>query len=348
MTRLSTISYLRGAVLLIVLAYFLSPDSLQLMIPVWVPFLLALAVEAEFFLRKRKTMATDSNPGPQASDIAELGYKNTPSHFQLGADITLTLHASEEMSLEEKSEWIGDNFQELLALGPGTHEIGPVFPGAGVSFWEAPPAWAPTQSSTLRRRPLSKRAMEALLILCVVAGILFLAIRPTGWQTLNAKEKSSFSKTLSHYASNIAGHKVRVICDETGKKVGYVEDADGLAEVGGTHAWLTPQICYQLYHIKKTHHASGSQDAHAIAVLAHESWHLHGEANEGLANCFGYQSGVSVGRELGLTDKKSYELMKSELGSNGVYADSAPAYLVPSGCKDGAQYDLHPSSSRFP
>ena len=37
----------------------------------------------------------------------------------------------------------------------------------------------------------------------------------------------------------------------------------------------------------------------AILVLAHESWHLRGEADEGLANCFGMQSGVEAAQRLG-------------------------------------------------
>ena len=64
-----------------------------------------------------------------------------------------------------------------------------------------------------------------------------------------------------------------------GEFVGFVQDADGLAEVGGDQAFLTPEICDTLYQLAIKHRVqSFSRTARAIAVLAHESWHLRGEA----------------------------------------------------------------------
>ena len=88
--------------------------------------------------------------------------------------------------------------------------------------------------------------------------------------------------------------------------------------------------------------------SHAVVVLAHESWHLHGVASESLANCFAYQSGVGVAEKLGVSPSTAEAMMREQLAENGaVYADD-PAYLIPSGCSNGGEYDLHPSSSRFP
>ena len=65
--------------------------------------------------------------------------------------------------------------------------------------------------------------------------------------------------------------------------------------------WLTPDVCYRLARISQTRRAAGPAAGKAIAVFAHEAWHLHGEARESVANCYAYQSGVAVGQALGLS-----------------------------------------------
>ena len=59
-------------------------------------------------------------------------------------------------------------------------------------------------------------------------------------------------------------------------------------------------MLYQLAFEHRTQ--SFPRTARAIAVLAHESWHLQGVSNEGLANCYGFQSGVRIGVDLGLSE----------------------------------------------
>jgi len=67
-----------------------------------------------------------------------------------------------------------------------------------------------------------------------------------------------------------------------------------------------PRLCDELYQLRfKRRVRSFSQTARAIAVLAHEAWHLNGVANEGLANCYAFQSGVAVGVHLGLSDSRA-------------------------------------------
>jgi hypothetical protein len=131
--------------------------------------------------------------------------------------------------------------------------------------------------------------------------------------------------------------------------VGAVQEADGLAEVGGRTAWLTPAICFQLYRVVDRHDTrSFSPTGRAIAVLAHEAWHLHGVVDEGVANCYAFQSGVQLGTRLGLTATYARALMREQLADNGSDSASDPRYLVPAGCRDGGRYDLHEHSSRFP
>jgi hypothetical protein len=154
---------------------------------------------------------------------------------------------------------------------------------------------------------------------------------------------------LSQQAQRIAGHPVSVRCDTKGTHVGAVQESDGLAEVGGRNAWLTTSICFRLYKVidhKDTH--SFNSTGRAIAVLAHEAWHLNGVANEGLANCYGFQSGVGIGIRLGLPPSRARALMREQLATNGFDSTGAPQYLVPAGCSNGGRYDLHRSSAAFP
>ena len=203
------------------------------------------------------------------------------------------------------------------------------------------PAPAPQQRTSWLRR-----LVPALAVLAILAALVFLDSATAHWQRLSHEKRTATVLLLDRAASQIAGHPATVVCDTSGTHVGYVQDADGLAEVGGRRAWLTPQVCYQLYLVTRGRPASGA--GHAIAVLTHESWHLHGEASEARANCFAYQSGVAVGEQLGLAAAKARQLMRDELRANPTdYAD-APQYIVPSGCKQGGSLDLHLDGGSFP
>jgi len=68
-------------------------------------------------------------------------------------------------------------------------------------------------------------------------------------------------------------------------------------------------------------------------VLGHESWHLRGEANEGLANCFGFQSGVGIGVNLGLSRSRARAMMQEQLATNASDSGTNVQYRVPSNCR---------------
>jgi len=142
---------------------------------------------------------------------------------------------------------------------------------------------------------------------------------------------------------------VSVTCDDKGEFVGFVQDADGLAEVGGDQAFLTPEICDTLYQLAIKHRVqSFPRAARAIAVLAHEAWHLRGEANEGLANCYGFQSGVQIGQNLGLSESRARAMMREQLATNAADSGSNSQYRVPSGRRNGGPSDLRQTEPRFP
>jgi len=198
-------------------------------------------------------------------------------------------------------------------------------------------------------RRYARHVAEALVALAIVAGILFLAVRPRGWNAVSAEKQARAEAVFSQAATKVAGHPAAVVCDTSGSHVGLVQDADGAAIVGGRTAYLVPRLCDELYQLRFKHRVrSSSRTGRAIAVLAHEAWHLNGVANEGLANCFGFQSGVQVGVELGLSASRARAMMRQQLATNASDSGANTAYLVPPGCRDGGEYDLNAGSSAFP
>jgi hypothetical protein len=199
------------------------------------------------------------------------------------------------------------------------------------------------------RPPYLRYALEAGAVLAVVAGVLYYASRPHGWDAVSAADKTRAEAVFSREASSIAGHPARIDCDESGEFVGFVQDADGAAAIGGDQAYLTPEICNTLYQVAfKEQVRSPSRAGRAIAVLAHEAWHLRGVRDEGLANCYGFQSGVRIGVNLGLSEGTARRLMREQLATNPSDARGNPAYLVPGGCRDGGSEDLDAAGSAFP
>jgi len=210
------------------------------------------------------------------------------------------------------------------------------------AFWTSPPA-------RVRRSSLAQRVVISLAVVAFVAAVAWGIDVRRGWSALDAGTRTRVERVLSHQAQAIAGHPVTVRCDSKGKHVGVVQESDGLAEVGGTNAWLTPAICFRLYQLvdhKETH--SFNPTGRAIAVLAHEAWHLQGVADEGVANCYAFQSGVEIGVRLGLSSSRARALMREQLATNGFDSSGDPRYLVPAGCRDGGRLDLHRSSKQFP
>ena len=267
---------------------YLFSGSLQTWVPPLLPFLAAVAVEAQFFVagvRKRSPRVVRDR-GPQARDLVDFG-------------------------------WPDDDETEPAPVAP-------------------------------RRSNVRRRLVLAVSVLALLSGLFLLDRSRPSWQKLPSHERAATLAILDRQATRIAGHPARVICDIKARHVGYVQDADGLAELGGRRMWVTPSVCYRL---AKARHATASTETatgHAIAVLAHEAWHLRGEASEAIANCYAYQSGDGVGRAVGLSATRARRLMHEQLADNpGDFADS-PAYVVPSGCHRGGSLDLRLDGPHFP
>jgi len=170
----------------------------------------------------------------------------------------------------------------------------------------------------------------------------------TGWDALDRETRTAAEARFSEEASRIAEKPVTIRCDESGDFVGVVQHADGVAAVGGELAYLTPAICFDLYRLAFRGEVRSSRTARALAVLAHEAWHLRGESEEGVTECYALQSGVGLGMYLGLSEDRARNLMRLELTENARRSGTGFEYRVPPDCRDGGRLDLAPNDPRFP
>lgn len=200
-----------------------------------------------------------------------------------------------------------------------------------------------------RRHPVLVHLRQAAIV-AAVAGAIFLLVRPTGWDALGATRQAAAQTRFSRESSRLTGRPVTVVCDSKGVHTGVLNDADGSAVVGGRTAWLDPRICLTLYDLAFAHRVdSFDSTSWAILVLAHESWHLRGQRNEGITNCYGMQSGVQLGQALGLSASEAAHMMRYRYEINlSEFSLGRAEYMLPPECKSGGQYDLDPVLKRFP
>jgi hypothetical protein len=295
-----SIRRIRALLVLVLIAWFVSPPDWRYAVPLWLPFLLAVALEVEFAVvgwrRIGRTPRAERGRAPLRIDLERFGW------------------GDEEPPDEDDP-----------------------------AYWSSPPV--PRRPTALIRRIGATAAVLAFVVL-VAWGV---GVR-RGWSSLDRGTQAKVERVLSQEAGRIAGHTAVVHCDTAGRHVGAVQEADGLAEVGGRSAWVTPGVCFRLERVIDGHDTRGSfsSTGRALAVLAHESWHLQGVADEGIANCYAFQSGVGVGVRLGLTRSTAEAMMREQFADNASDSAGSPRYLVAAGCENGGRYDLHPSSARFP
>jgi hypothetical protein len=185
-------------------------------------------------------------------------------------------------------------------------------------------------------------------VLAVLAALAWALDSRTGWSSLDGDTKLAAVERLSAEASRIAEKPVSVGCDEARDYVGYVQHADGIAVVGGDRTYVTPEICFALHRLASDGEVRGSRTGRAIAVLAHEAWHLRGETDEGTTECYALQSGVELGQQLGLDEGTAQRLMAQQLAENRLRGLETVEYRVSSECRDGGRLDLDPADGAFP
>jgi hypothetical protein len=195
--------------------------------------------------------------------------------------------------------------------------------------------------------PLRRFALGIGVIVALGAAIWLVQSR-TGWDSLSGETRGAAVARFSEEASRLAGRPVSIRCDESRDYVGAVQHTDGVAVVGGELAILTPEICHDLYRLAFEGETTGSRTGRALAVLAHEAWHLRGVRDEGATECYALQSGVELGERLGLSEGTARQLMRQQLTENALRGASSLEYRVPAECRDGGRLDRDPTDARFP
>jgi hypothetical protein len=206
-------------------------------------------------------------------------------------------------------------------------------------------AWEPMPRSRLA--PVRRFAVGLGLIVLLVLAVWIVEQR-TGWDSLSGDTRGTAVMRFSDEASRIADKSVAIRCDEARDYVGAVQHTDGVATVGGDLAILTPEICNELYRLAFEDETNGSRTGRAIAVLAHEAWHLRGESDEGTTECYALQSGVALGQRFGLDEGTARQLMRQQLTENALRGLGSLEYRVTTECRDGGRLDLDPGDGSFP
>jgi len=318
-------TWVRIALVVFVLAWILGPSEVRDAIPILPVFLVALGLELHFLvgaLRGDARRAPDRRP--QEIDRERYGFEREPDEIVVveGPAEDVWLAVSEEPEDGEPDDGVPEDEagEDELALEP------------------APPS---------RLAPV-RRFLLALGVIAAFAFAIWLVDSRTGWSALDGDTKAKAVARFSDEASRIAGKPVSIRCDESRDYVGAVQHADGVAVVGGDLALLTPEICHDLYRLAFEGETTGARTGRAVAVLAHEAWHLRGEREEGTTECYALQSGVELGVRLGLSEGTARRLMRQQLTENALRGAGSLEYRVPRECGDGGALDLDPGGSDFP
>jgi hypothetical protein len=316
----------RIALVVFVLVWIFGPYELRATVPIWVPFLIALGLELNFFAGGlRPPGPRHSDRGPQEADLDLYGYGEAE-------ELLLVRDGTEEVWVPYSGE-SAEEVQELIADArelPEDEEDAELAPEEGRSW------------SALRR------LLAGLVVIAALAAVFWFVESRTGWNGLSKDARAEATTRFSREASAVAGKPVTIRCDEAGNFVGAVQHADGVAQVGGTVAYLTPERCLALYRLAFQDRVNSNRTGLAIAVLAHEAWHLRGVADEGTTECYALQSGVQLGERLGLSEGSARQLMRAQRVESTLRGRQNPAYALPSECRDGGRLDLQPAGRWFP
>jgi hypothetical protein len=303
----------RVALVVLVLAWILGPDELRKTVPLLLVFAIAVGLEVQFLvnaLRGGSRRVPDRSP--QDIDRDRYGFDREPA----------------ELVVVEEG-----GFETWLALSE-----------------EADDPDLDHESFVQERRARSPVSgfLVGLFIIAALAAGAWIAEARTGWRSLDGDARLAAVERFSGEASRIAQKPVSIGCDEARDYVGYVQHADGVAIVGGDRAYITPEICFALYRLAFEDDVRGSRTARAIAVLAHEAWHLRGESDEGTTECYALQSGVELGQRFGLDEGTARRMMAQQLAENTLRGLGGLAYRVSAECRDGGRLDLDSDDGAFP
>ena len=319
---------------------YLASETLQAWLPPLLPFLAAVAVEAQFFVaglrQGRQQAGATTDRGPQPRDLAEFGWANR----------TLTVRDDEAELVLRPGEMADAEIVECSICTRRSsrrcrHELAQIEDAESpVAPYVAPPPVAPP--SKVRRRLL-----QALIVLALFTGVFFLDKLDPRWQNLSASTRSATITVLNREASRIAGHPAEVLRRQRPPRrirpgCGRARRGRRTPDVADSGRLLPPLPDQSHAPVGRAVLGQGACGLRSRGVAS------NGVSREAIANCYAYQSGVSVGQALGLTAGTARGLMHEQLADNPADFDATPAYVVPHGCQAGGSFDLHLDGDHFP
>jgi hypothetical protein len=321
-----SLTAVRIGLVVFVFAWILGPHELRSAVPIWIVFLVALGLEVNFLVGAvRAPRPRSVERGPQEADRERFGYDDD------GSDLLLVRDGDEELWIPYSGE-TDEELEDLIA-----------------EVRESPVEEAvPIVEERADRWRAVRRFLVGLGVIAALTLAVWFVESRTGWDAVAGDTRASAVTRFSEEASRIAGKPVTIRCDEARDYVGFVQHADGVAAVDGDRAYLTPERCHDLYRLAFEGEVTSSQTARAIAVLAHEAWHLEGVEDEGTTECYALQSGVELGVRLGLSEDTARQMMAQQLVENRLRGPGSLEYLVPPECRDGGPLDLNPDAGAFP
>jgi len=194
--------------------------------------------------------------------------------------------------------------------------------------------------------------------------LLVLVAALAGLFLFQKHSKAAEESRLAAIASQIARRQVSVHCQgAVGEALDVTAEAGSVEFDASGHpadvADIKRKVCQRLEDFPKARtsskfacldtpsrcDASVVNDAIALDVLAHESWHLEGNQNEAVTECYAEQTVGFVATKLGSDDVQARGLAR--LVHLLVYPHMPDAYRSGE-CRDGAALDLRPASSAWP
>jgi hypothetical protein len=207
-----------------------------------------------------------------------------------------------------------------------------------------------------------------VLLAIVLAGALAASARASDARPVTAQDRALLARPATYeeqiaqqVARRLTGHDAAVRCGSLGEADPRVLGVTPLLDNRSFDYFLMrPAECTYLAWF---HGAPARWDpttctpadcarvpaiAMALAVVAHESYHVLGYSNEAQVECYGMQSIWFVANKLGATVAESQAL--ATLYATRMYPQrrtQTPQYWS-SECRDGGRYDLRRSLARWP
>jgi hypothetical protein len=200
--------------------------------------------------------------------------------------------------------------------------------------------------------------MTATRILVAVA-----AVAALGFYVGPYRDKQQDEERLAKIASVIAGRDVEVSCPGTIATLTEISAHDGsvVFNPDGSptdEAKLSSRTCSRLRAllnggvpgldclVARSVCPKGVEDAAvAVNVLSHEAWHLAGERDESVAQCYALQSNEDTAIRLGATPAEAKGI--SRFVVHRIQPVLPPEYKTVA-CSDGGPLDLDPARTGWP